>query len=115
QLLHHDGKIYGTTGETGYLFCFDVQERSVVAAEEMGFGAGALFGLKYRESDGVLYAISGHSLVRANPETCQTERIAAHPELRYGLAFDADSAYFCAGNNLMKCRLPTGHAASTAP
>ncbi|MFO7945942.1 MAG: hypothetical protein R6V19_03925 [Armatimonadota bacterium] len=105
QVLYHEGAIYGTTADGGCLFRFDLDTRKVTQSVEMGFGSGALFGLKYRESDGMLYAISGHSLLRVDPVTCEIERLCAHPELRYGLAFDEDAAYFCAGSHLMKCRL----------
>jgi len=106
QLICVDGKIFGTTADTGYLLVFDPATRQVVHTAELGHGPGSLFGLAWREADGMLYAISGDSILRIDPQDYSIERLATYPGMGFGLAFGPDSLYFCAETHLIKCRLP---------
>jgi len=105
QLICVGGKVFATTGDSGSLVVFDPTTRSIVHTAELGFGPGHLFGLGYREADGMIYALSGTSLLRIDPATYSIERVAAHPDMRYGMAFAGDSVYLCAGARLMKCKV----------
>lgn len=107
QMAQVDGLIYATTSEDdGHLIVFDPANRKIVHTSPLGFGPGALFGLRYRERDGMLYAISGESIVRIDPATYAIERLGTYPGLTYGMAFANDSLYFCAGDRLIQLAIP---------
>jgi hypothetical protein len=105
QLVYRNGKVYATVGDTGHLVVFDPSSHQVLHTAALGHGKPALFGLGYREAGGMLYAIAGNSLLRIDPDTYEVERVAAHPEMHYGMAFSGDSVYFCAGARMMGCRV----------
>ncbi len=105
QLIYAAGKVFAITRDNGHLVVFDPATRTVLHTAELGFGPGVLFGLGHRDADGMVYAISGTSLLRIDPATYAIERVAAHPDMRYGMAFAGDSVYVCAGPRLMKCRV----------
>ncbi len=107
QMVLLGDKIYGTTaGDEGYLFAFDIESRQVVHTAPLGYGAGSLFGLRYREADGMLYAISGDSIVRIDPESYTTERLGTYPGMGFGMGLAGDYIYLCAGPNLIKFSIP---------
>jgi hypothetical protein len=102
-----DGKIYCTTSDdSGHLVVFDPATRRVVHSAPLGFGPGTLFGLRYRSGDGMIYALSGESILRINPRTYAITRLGAYPGMKYGMALGGDYIYFCADDRLMRFAIP---------
>lgn len=106
QMLMHNGRIYCTTGDEGRLLVFDPQSRQVIHEAPLGYGKGTLFGLRYRPADGMLYAISGETLVRIDPDTFAIESLATLPGLSVGLAISEDAAFVGRGDRLFRLALP---------
>ena len=106
QMVRAGDRVFGTTADEGRLFVFDIPTRTIVHNAALGFGPGSLFGLRYRQADGMLYAISGDSIMRINPETFASERLGTYPGMDYGMAISGDSIYVCAEANLVKFAIP---------
>lgn len=106
QMVLVEDRIYGTTGDEGHLFVFDVQNRQVLHTAPLEWGPGCLFGLRYREADGMLYAISGDSILRIDPETYAITRLGTYPGMGFGMGLAENSIYLCAGPNLVKFSIP---------
>jgi len=110
QMVMVDGLVYATTDGAGYLVVFDPYEREVIHSAEFGGGKGCLFGLRYNPADGMLYAISGDSIVRIDPESYATELLATYPGLDWGLGIAGDHLYVYAGSDLLRFAIPPVNA-----
>jgi len=111
QMVLVGRRIFCTTADEGRLVVFDPYGRRVVHVAPLGSGKGSLFGLRYRQADGMLYAISGESLVRIHPGTFEIERLGNYPGMGFGMALAGDFLYFCAGTNLIRFTIhPPGAA-----
>lgn len=107
QMVLVNGLIYCTTSfDQGHLVVFDPKARSVLHTAPLGYGPGTLFGVRLREADGMIYAISGQSIVRIDPATYAIERLGAYPCMRYGMAMAGTSIYFCADDELVRFDIP---------
>jgi len=110
QMARVGDRLFATTEGEGHLIVFDITRREVVHTAPIGHGPGCLFGLEYRDADGMLYAISGQSVVRIRPEDYSVELLGTWPELAYGMGMAADAIYLCAGTSLVKLTIPPGAA-----
>lgn len=113
QILCLDGLIYATSSEhqggvndDGFLVVFDPHQRKILHTAPLGHGPGSIFGLRYREADGMLYAISGDSVLCIDPQTYDIQRLGTYPGLGYGMALADDAIYFCADTRLIRFEIP---------
>jgi streptogramin lyase len=106
QMVMVDDLVYATTNGTGHLVVFDPHEQRVVHTAELGSGPGCLFGLRHNPADGMLYAISGDSIVRIDPASYEIELLGTYPGLDWGLGTAGDSIYMYAGSDLIKFSIP---------
>lgn len=106
QMVVVDDLIYATTIGEGYLVVFDPYERGLVHTAALGYGPGCLFGLRQNPQDGMLYAISGDSIVRIDPESYAIERIGTYAGLDWGLGIAGDQIYLYSGSDLIKFAIP---------
>ncbi len=102
QMVMIDGLVYATTVGTGSLIVFDPYERNVLHTAELGSGSGCLFGMRHNPADGMLYAISGDSIVRIDPASYEVELIGTFPGLDWGLGIAGDHIYAYSGSDLVK-------------
>lgn len=106
QMVLVDRRVYCTTRDEGHLVVFDPYGRRVLHTAPLGLGGGSLFGLRYREADRMLYAISGESIVRIHPEGFAIQRLGTYPGLGYGMALSGDFLYLCSGTSLIRFAIP---------
>ena len=106
QMIMLDGLIYATTDGTGHLIVFDPSTQAVLHTDELGYGAGCLFGLRHNPADGMIYAISGDSIVRICPETFEIERLGTYPGMDWGLGIAGDRIYVYSGSDLIRFAVP---------
>jgi len=105
QMVAHNGLVYATTGDVGYLVVFDPRRREVVHRAPLGFGPGKLFGLRYSAAHDSLFALSGTSAVRIDPRSFAITHLGQHPGITAGLAIANGAIYVCAGTRLLKLPL----------
>jgi streptogramin lyase len=106
QMVIVDGIIYATTIGEGHLVVFDPYDREVLYTAELGHGDGCLFGLRHNPADGMLYAISGDSIVRIDLDTYAIECLGTWPGLDWGLGIAGDHLYLYSGSDLIKFAIP---------
>lgn len=113
QMLCLNGLIYATTSEhqggvndDGFLVVFDPHQREILHTAPLGHGPGSIFGLRHREADGMIYALSGDSVLRIDPQTYAIQRLGTYPGITYGMAMADDAIYFCADERLIRFEIP---------
>jgi streptogramin lyase len=106
QMAMVDGLVYATTDGEGHLVVFDPYQREVLHTAELGSGPGCLFGLRHNPADGMLYAISGDSIVRINPDSYAIELLGTYPGLDWGLGIAGDHLYAYSGSDLIRFAIP---------
>jgi hypothetical protein len=102
QMIEHDGLIYATTGDEGRLVVFDPKARAIIHTTSLGYGPGKLFGLRHYAGDNMIYALSGTSVIRIDPQSYAIEHLGEHPDITAGMAIANDAVYVCAGTHLLK-------------
>jgi len=106
QMVMANQRIYATTDGDGHLIVFDPYERHVLYTASLGHGPGCLFGLRHNPADGMLYALSGDSVVRIHPYSYKIELLGTYPELDWGLGIVGNRAYLYSGSDLLRFSIP---------
>lgn len=106
QMVMLGRRIYATTDGVGHLAVFDPYERQVVHSAALGYGPGCLFGLRHNPTDGMLYAISGDSVLRIHSDNYEMERLGTYPGLDWGLGVAGDRIYLYSGSDLIRFSIP---------
>ncbi len=106
QMVMQGGRIYAATEGTGHLIVFDPYQQQVLHTAPLEHGSCCLFGMRYNPADGMLYALSGDSVVRIDPATYAVELLGTYPGLDWGMGLAGEHIYMYSGSSLIKFTIP---------